>query len=128
MYISKAETHNTHTHTHTHTHTLIYVYMYMYVLGHIVIQVGFCMITHVVCVCVCLCTSQFMNEFGNSLASIKGSSIGQLCERENKRKNSTFFPCKSYIVWFLMMSSQTALAYLAAGDGRMAKTLKVAQR
>ena len=124
MYISKAETHN----THTHTHTYICVHVHVHVRTWPYCDTGRFLYDYTCGVCVCLCTSQFMNEFSNSLASIKGSSIGQLCERENKRKNSTFFPCKSYIVWFLMMSSQTALAYLAAGDGRMAKTLKVAQR
>ena len=72
-----------------------------------------------VCVCVFICVTVY-RAFGNALSAVKGSGIGQLCERENKSALPSFL----VRVWFFYDVMPTALAYLAAGDARL--TLKVA--
>jgi hypothetical protein len=60
--------------------------------------------------------------FGNVLAAIKGSGIGQLCERENKTSSPSFLVRECD---FLMMSDQQRWLIWQLGT-RARLTLKVA--
>ena len=97
----------THMLTHSHTYTYIIYTSFAIIILIILLwymQVSICLhmcTQSCVCVCVFICITVY-RAFGNALAAVKGSGIGQLCERENKSALPSFL----VRVWFFMMSCQ----------------------